>query len=245
MCYTFSLSAPPEVVCYCSIFHHVHRYFPTQALNFAFNDQIKAIFKSSSEESYLKKVLKNIFSGGVAGALSSSLVYSLDYARTRLALDAKGSNMERQFTGLKDVYLKTWRSDGIRGLYKGFLTSVVAVMVYRGFYFGLYDSLKPVVLSKDAGIFTSFILSYSVTVTSNLIVYPLDTIRRRMMVTCGEKSQYSGALDCAGQIIRKEGALTLMKGASANILRNIAGAGVLVGFDKSKELYVRWQLSKL
>jgi solute carrier family 25 (adenine nucleotide translocator) protein 4/5/6/31 len=76
-------------------------------------------------------------------------VYSLDYARTRLANDAKASKGggERQFNGLVDVYRKTLKSDGIAGLYRGFNISCVGIIVYRGLYFGLYDSLKPVLLT--------------------------------------------------------------------------------------------------
>ncbi|CAG5120635.1 unnamed protein product [Candidula unifasciata] len=217
------------------------RYFPTQALNFAFNDHIKTIFKKSPGESHPRRFIKNILSGSAAGALSNCITYSLDYARTRLALDTKllvQAGADRQFSGLIDVYKKTWRSDGIQGLYKGFFVSLVSIMIYRGLYFGFYDSLKPMVLEKDPGFLASFTLSYSITVTANLIVYPLDTIRRRLMVTCGEKIQYKGALDCAFQIIKKEGSLTLMKGATANILRNIAGAGVLAGFDQFRDLYI-------
>ena len=40
------------------------------------------------------------------------------------------------------------------------------------------------------------------------------------------------------QIMRNEGFMALMKGAGANILRGMAGAGVLAGFDKFKELYI-------
>lgn len=223
------------------------RYFPAQALNFAFNDHIKTIFKQSPGESHSRRFVKNIMSGSAAGALSNCITYSLDYARTRLALDTKvlwQTGADRQFSGLIDVYRQTWKSDGIRGLYKGFVVSLVGIMIYRGCYFGFYDSLKPVVLQQNPGFFASFTLSYTITVTANLIVYPLDTIRRRMMMTCGEKIQYSGALDCAYQIIKKEGALMLMKGATANILRNIAGAGVLAGFDKFKDLYIRLMTSR-
>jgi solute carrier family 25 (adenine nucleotide translocator) protein 4/5/6/31 len=61
---------------------------------------------------------KNVVSGGIAGALSLSLVYSLHYARTRLACDIKSAKRgERQFNGLIDVYKKTIASDGIAGLY--------------------------------------------------------------------------------------------------------------------------------
>jgi len=67
------------------------RYFPTQALNFAFKDKIKAAFKQDKNDPYMVNFGKNVASGGVAGAMSLCFVYSLDYARTRLANDAKSS----------------------------------------------------------------------------------------------------------------------------------------------------------
>ena len=65
------------------------RYFPTQALNFAFKDKIKAMFAMKKTDPYLVNFGKNVTSGGVAGAMSLMFVYSLDYCRTRLANDAK------------------------------------------------------------------------------------------------------------------------------------------------------------
>lgn len=53
-------------------------------------------------------------------------VYSLDYARTRLANDAADSHHNRQFTGLWSVYKKTYATDGLAGLYRGFNVSVVS-----------------------------------------------------------------------------------------------------------------------
>lgn len=217
------------------------RYFPTQALNFAFKDKIKATFKMRKTDSYGVKFSKNIASGGAAGALSLCFVYSLDYARTRLANDTKASGKEgasRQFNGLIDVYRKTLKSDGFVGLYRGFLISCIGIVVYRGCYFGFYDTLKPILLSDDAGVVLSFMLGYVVTITAGLISYPIDTIRRRMMMTSGEAVKYKGSIDCAVQIIKNEGAMSLMKGAGANILRGVAGAGVLAGFDKFKEVYI-------
>lgn len=215
------------------------RYFPTQALNFAFKDKVKAAFKASKQDSYGMKFGKNIASGGAAGALSLCFVYSLDYARTRLANDAKSSKKggERQFNGIIDVYTKTLKSDGIVGLYRGFVISCVGIVVYRGCYFGFYDTLKPIVLGEDAGVILCFALGYGVTISAGLVSYPIDTIRRRMMMTSGEAVKYKGSIDCAVQILKNEGAMSLMKGAGANILRGVAGAGVLAGFDKFKEIY--------
>jgi len=218
------------------------RYFPTQALNFAFKDKIKAQFKPTKQDGGMLRLSKNVASGGIAGAMSLCFVYSLDYARTRLANDTKtakkGGGTERQFNGLFDVYKKTLASDGVSGLYRGFVISCVGIVVYRGCYFGFYDTLKPMMLGDDAGVLSSFLLGYAVTVTAGLCSYPIDTIRRRMMMTSGEAVKYSGSIDCTVQVLKNEGVLSFYKGAGANILRGMAGAGVLAGFDKFKQLYV-------
>merc|ERR1719397_2045519 len=51
--------------------------------------------------------------------------------------------------------------------------------------------------------------------------YPIDTIRRRMMMTSGGGVKYKGSIDCGMQVIKNEGFMSLMKGAGANILRGL------------------------
>jgi len=228
---------------------NVLRYFPTQALNFAFVGTFKKMFNQSKDkDGYLMWFLANMASGGLAGASSLLFVYSLDYARTRLANDAKSSKKgggEREFNGLIDVYRKTLASDGIAGLYRGFVVSCVGIVAYRGCYFGFYDSLKPVVLVGDlkGSFLASFLLGWVVTIASGIVSYPLDTIRRRMMMTSGQAVKYKSSIDCGMQIIQKEGVKSLFKGAGANVLRGIAGAGVLSGFEKLQEYYLAWRFS--
>ena len=60
---------------------------PTQALNFAFKDSIKAVFKTPKDAPSYMKFGTNIASGGAAGTMSLLFVYSLDYARTRFVLE--------------------------------------------------------------------------------------------------------------------------------------------------------------
>ncbi|ONK79061.1 uncharacterized protein A4U43_C01F2500 [Asparagus officinalis] len=216
---------------------NVIRYFPTQALNFAFKDYFKRLFNFKKDrDGYWKWFAGNLASGGAAGASSLLFVYSLDYARTRLANDAKAAKKggERQFNGLVDVYKKTLKTDGVAGLYRGFNISCVGIIVYRGLYFGLYDSLKPVVLTGKLqdNFFASFALGWVITNGAGLASYPIDTVRRRMMMTSGEAVKYKSSLDAFQQILKNEGAKSLFKGAGANILRAIAGAGVLSGYDK-------------
>ncbi|XP_057798003.1 ADP,ATP carrier protein, mitochondrial-like [Salvia miltiorrhiza] len=216
---------------------NVLRYFPTQAFNFAFKDYFKSLFNFKKErDGYWKWFAGNLASGGAAGASSQVIVYSLDYARTRLSSDAKSVSKggDRKFNGLIDVYRKTLASDGIAGLYRGFNISLVGIIVYRGLYFGMYDSLKPIVLTGNLqdSFLASFGLGWVVTNGAGLAAYPIDTVRRRMMMTSGEAVKYKSSLDAFSQIVKKEGAKSLFKGGAANILRAVAGAGVLAGYDK-------------
>lgn len=82
----------------------------------------------------------------------------------------------------------------------------------------------------------SFLLGWGVTTGAGLASYPLDTIRRRMMMTSGGTVHYKSMFDAGSQIVAKEGVKSLFKGAGANILRGVAGAGVLSLYDKLQEL---------
>ena len=127
-------------------------------------------------------------------------------------------------------------------LFRQFL--ILVFCSYRGMYFGLYDTLKPMVLGADAGVAASFLLGWAVTVTAGLMSYPIDTVRRRMMMTSGGGVKYKGSMDCFLQVMKNEGFMSLMKGAGANVLRGVAGAGVLAGFDKFKEVYISFRTGK-
>lgn len=109
-------------------------------------------------------------------------------------------------------------------------------------YFGMYDSLKPILLGDNKSLLLSFLLGWGVTIGSGLLSYPIDTIRRRMMMTSGAAVKYKGSIDCGMQILKNEGFMSMMKGAGANVLRGVAGAGVLAGFDKFKEIYIAFRV---
>jgi solute carrier family 25 (adenine nucleotide translocator) protein 4/5/6/31 len=224
---------------------NVIRYFPTQALNFMFKDFYKQYLERPRSDGFWWCLMGNMASGGAAGATSLLVVYPLDFARTRLAVDVgKGSN--REFTGTVDAILKTAKSAGWGkgGVYNGFAVSCVGIVLYRGAYFGLYDSL--VDLMKEGGFAKKFAIAYGVTVVAGLFSYPLDTIRRRMMMTSGKHAgKYKNSFDCARKILAQDGIGSMYKGAGSNILRGLAGSLVLVGFDYFKQYYLEWKYPEL
>lgn len=220
---------------------NVIRYFPTQALNFAFKDKYKQIFLGGVDKrtQFWRYFAGNLASGGAAGATSLCFVYPLDFARTRLAADVGKAGAEREFKGLGDCLVKIYKSDGIKGLYQGFNVSVQGIIIYRAAYFGIYDTAKGMLPDpKNTHIFISWMIAQSVTAVAGLTSYPFDTVRRRMMMQSGRKGtdiMYTGTLDCWRKIARDEGSKAFFKGAWSNVLRGMGGAFVLVLYDEIKK----------
>lgn len=221
---------------------NVVRYFPTQAINFACKDFYKVYLCPYNPKTDPGKFfIGNCASGGAAGATSLCFVYPLDFARTRLAADV-GSGKEREFNGLIDCLKKSVAKGGIGGVYNGFGISVVGIIAYRASYFGAFDTGK-VVLFKDfkkANILYQWGFAQVVTVGAGIASYPLDTVRRRLMMNAGKTgadSLYDGTMDCFKKILKNEGPRAFFKGCLSNIIRGTGGALVLVFYDKLQDMF--------
>ncbi|GMS98072.1 hypothetical protein PENTCL1PPCAC_20247, partial [Pristionchus entomophagus] len=215
---------------------NVIRYFPTQALNFAFKDTFQNIFLKGvdKKKDFGRFFLGNLVSGGAAGAASLCFVYPLDFARTRLAADV-GKAESREFKGLSDCLVKTVKSDGLIGLYRGFLVSVQGIIIYRAAYFGMFDTAKYVMTSdgKKLNFFAAWAIAQVVTIGSGVLSYPWDTVRRRMMMQSGRKDVlYKNTWDCAVKIVKNEGSKAMFKGSLSNVFRGTGGALVLAIYDE-------------
>merc|ERR1711935_656336 len=214
---------------------NVVRYFPTQALNFACKDFYKkTLYPYNPKTDPGKFFIGNCASGGAAGAPSLCFVFPLDFARTRLAADVgSGPEGKREFNGLIDCLKKISTKDGVKGLYNGFGISVIGIIFYRASYFGLFDTGKILFLGEKPNLLYVFALGQLVTVSAGIISYPLDTVRRRLMMSSGaEVKLYNGTMDCMSKILKNEGAGAFFKGCGSNVIRGTGGALVLTFYDK-------------
>lgn len=224
-------------------FANVVRYFPQQALGFALKERFKAIVgkvlgKPNPRQEFGKFLFSNVLSGGLAGSTSLFFVYPLDFARTRLGTDLGKEKNTRQFTGIMDCVSKIISSDGLSGLYRGFVISALAYFIYRALYFGVYDSSK-VLLGESPSVPLKFLVAQVVVTVSGIVTYPFDTVRRRLMMQSGKAAheiQYSSTVDAFSKIHTKEGLPGFFKGAASNIFRGVGGSIVLVLYDELRLL---------
>ncbi|BFG02229.1 ADP-ATP carrier protein [Drosophila madeirensis] len=221
---------------------NVIRYFPTQALNFAFKDVYKSVFLGGVDKhnQFWRHFMGNLASGGAAGATSLCFVYPLDFARTRLAADV-GKGGSREFNGLIDCLVKVVKTDGPIGLYRGFVVSVQGIIIYRASYFGFYDTCRDFLPNpRSTPFYVSWAIAQVVTTIAGIASYPFDTVRRRMMMQSGLKKSemvYKNTAHCWMMIAKQEGMAAFFKGALSNVIRGTGGALVLAIYDEFKKYF--------
>lgn len=222
----------------------VLRYYPSVALNFSLKDLYRSILRnSSSEEDHIfSGALANFMAGSAAGCTALIVVYPLDIAHTRLAADI-GKPEARQFRGIHHFLSTIHKKDGIRGIYRGLPASLHGVIIHRGLYFGGFDTVKEV-FSEDTkpelALWKRWGLAQAVTTSAGLASYPLDTVRRRIMMQSGmEHPMYRSTLDCWKKIYRSEGFASFYRGALSNMFRSTGSAAILVLYDEVKK-FLNW-----
>ena len=213
-------------------------------LSFMLNERYKHYLEQPRSAGLWWCMAGNVAAGGAAGATSMVAVFPLWIARNRLGTDVWKSvnkGTAREFSNTVDCIIKTARTEGWLRLYRGFTLSCAGASIYRGVYFGLYDTINDSDTMQGAGFWKKFAVACAVTVTAMLLWYPLHTINNRMMATSGSYAgQYKNALDCARRMLAEEGLQAFYRRGQI-LSHSLVGGLVLVGFEYGKQYYLEWK----
>jgi len=195
--------------------------------------------KYNPKTDYYKDFAMKLIAGGVAGGAANVVCYPFDFARTRLASDlGKG---EGQFNGIADCIMKTVKTGGITGLYRGSAITVAGAFVYRGGQLGLFAQIQDMNPYKQdkgmIGIVAAFVCATVARTITTPFNYPFDTIRRRMMLDSdkpAEERLYKSAIDCFIKVSKNEGLGGMYKGLIPELFRGLGGPLVLTAYDRIK-----------
>jgi len=216
------------------------RYAPQQGSALALNDVMRA---ATPKYDPIKEVFMatavSLASGGFAGAFANTLCYPFDFARTRLASDV-GSG-KKMFNGIGDCIIKTVKSQGVTGLYRGWAVTCGGAFVYRGGQLGLFSQIMEMNPYKnDKGPLGLFITFCAATTGRTAVMpfnYPFDTVRRRLMLESEKPAadrMYKGGIDCFFKVLKSEGFGGMYKGMVPELFRGVGGSVVLVAYNRIK-----------
>lgn len=169
--------------------------------------------------------------GANAGVCATLSTYPLDICRTAFAAQGLTSSAEPTFkspTSMRQFARRMYKQLGWRGFFAGSGPAVVQIIPYMGLNFSLYEVLvnseyASVSLSGMAGAVSGFV--------SKLVVYPLDTVKKRMQVQAvSQQIRYSNPCDCLVMVARTEGVKTLYFGLVPSVLKNSIATGLSFAF---------------
>lgn len=197
---------------------NVLRIAPTSAFQFYFYD---AFLKLVQPDSSALCSSDRLLAGGLAGGVTLSLTYPLEFIRGRLTVQT-----EDKYRSLSHAFRSVVRKEGVLALYKGLWPSLLGIVPYVGMDFAAFYTFKSILLKdkrfcKDDGTLGAVATLSCGGIAGALaqtVSYPLDLIRRRMQVQdfVPGAVKYKGVSDAVVSIIRAEGCAALYKGLAAN-----------------------------
>ncbi|VFQ96733.1 unnamed protein product [Cuscuta campestris] len=78
--------------------------------------------------------------GTISGALGATCVYPLQVIRTRM--QAQPMHANTPYNGMRDVFLRTFRHEGVRGFYKGLFPNLLKVVPAASITYLVYEKMK-------------------------------------------------------------------------------------------------------
>ncbi|KAK3207153.1 hypothetical protein Dsin_021199 [Dipteronia sinensis] len=103
-------------------------------------DNCLTLFNYKREDSIGKTPALVLAANSISRTATLVLIHPLEYAKTRIANDitTKSNFEKRQFNGIIDVFRKTLKSNGISGLYSGYIMANVAYNLVNDVLSSLY-----------------------------------------------------------------------------------------------------------
>lgn len=193
------------------------RIAPYSALQFASYDLTKRyVFQvgSSSHNTDAKlKLWQRLTAGAVAGSVATAFTHPLDVVRLRLAVDSSLSGSVHAIRSLL-------AENGVRALFQGFVPSLLSVAPYIALNFSLFDTMKSSLYKGDAPSDLAILSMGAVAgALSQTVCYPLDTVRRRLMMPNAAALYKSSMIRAFSSISNHEGPAAFFRGWSSNTLK--------------------------
>jgi solute carrier family 25 carnitine/acylcarnitine transporter 20/29 len=169
------------------------------------------------------------FAGGVVGGCCGIVIgHPLDTVKLRMQAG--------QFATPTEAFAQTMRAEGVRGLYKGMLSPVLGNAPLQAILFGVYGralreleggsasdnpSLASVVAAGQIAGLVQLVVMCPSEHCKILLQHQLETAGANATKHSTSRRLYTGSIDCARDILRRDGIRGLYKGMTSCMIRDV------------------------
>ncbi|CAH6779481.1 Slc25a41 [Phodopus roborovskii] len=166
------------------------------------------------EEENKGALWKFLLSGAMAGAVSRTGTAPLDRARVYMQVYSSKSNFRHLLSGLQSLV----QEGGVRSLWRGNGINVLKIAPEYAIKFSVFEQCKNFFYGmQDYPPFQERLIAGSLAVAiSQTFINPMEVLKTRL--TLRLTGQYKGLLDCAMQILERDGTRALYRGYLPNML---------------------------
>lgn len=183
-------------------------------------------------------IQQHLVAGGLAGMASRTATAPLETVRLRMM------SAGVQGTSVASTARELWSEAGWRAFFKGNLLNVLRAAPQKAIDFCAFETFKRVLHKSFPDSPAELRLAASGAMAgglSTLLLYPLDSVRGRMLgQRAGSAFKYAGVGDAFLSIAKKEGIGSLYRGLAPSLLSILPEAAIAYGFaDVLKMAYQR------
>lgn len=214
------------------------------SIQFGANEAGKRIIKRVKKSNRLS-LLELSLSGSFAG-LANSIV-SIPVEHIRIKMQVQGTRLIKLYSGSFDCLIKIYKESGIRGVYKGGLSTVPRELVAYFFYFGTYEGLMQFTSERfyngdrEKVSYWHILLFGALSGFGEWLPgYPFDVIKSKYQADDIKNPKYTSIKSCIQDIYRTRGIRGFYSGIVPCLLRAPpANAATFLGFELSLKLWDR------
>ena len=184
-------------------------------------------------DSYMTKLLKNVFCAGLASVMTVTFIHPVDVVKTRVQVASNAG----QEASVGYTISSTIKNEGAGAFYKGIKPAWCREASYSALRLGLYDPIKVLVgATANAGFLRKFIAGSLAGAIGSFAGNPFDVLKTRMMSNRDEDKPMSFYVS---EVKKMDGIFGFWKGFNTNVVRAMVNnATQMATYDSCKMFFI-------
>ena len=210
------------------------------------------------------KITNSVLGGVAAGFFQSFILSPVELVKLRMQMQGIGKwevffefdghhsspGAHKHYNNLWDCCSKVYRTEKLRGIYRGCGITILRDVVGFAVYFGLFDYLcqhqakRKGISIDELSIFNLVMIGGTSGLLSWIPNYPMDVIKTRIQADGVQgKNKYSGIIDCCRKAYHNDGVATFFKGMNPTLIRAFPTNAAIFSTFVIVERWIRNHLS--